>query len=63
MGKTFKDEESAKRTAWIGRVKRERNFNPAKKSGPSKEWWEDRADRCYVDVEPYEAMYDDVATL
>lgn len=63
MGKTFKDEEDARRVAWIGKRRRERNFNPAKKSGPSKEWWEDRAERSYVDTTPYEAMYDDVATL
>lgn len=63
MGKTYKDEESARRIAWIGKRKKERNFNPEKHSGPSTEWWEDRAERTYLDVEPCEAMYDNSATL
>lgn len=63
MGKTYKDEESARRIAWVGKRKKERNHNPNKYNGPPAEWWEDRAGRIYLDLETSEVSYDDAGTL
>jgi len=63
MGKTYKDEESARRIAWVGKRKKERNFNPEKYNGPQAEWWEDRIGRIYLDTETLEVSYDDAGTL
>lgn len=61
MGKTFKDDEAGKRTAWIGRSKRERNFNPNKRS--YEKWCADTERMVFVKEQSHETMYDDAASL
>jgi hypothetical protein len=63
MGRTYKDEESARRVAWIGKRKREKNFNPSKHTGPSTEWWEDRAERTYLDTNTHVVEYDNEVVM